>query len=580
MKKFILVLFALSAFQIQTVIAFYDDVNEETPYYEEIKFLYENGKLPENSTNLFKPNDLLTKSFIYEMILSAARIPLNQEPNLPYSDTSNDAQYAKYLQTAIDLNIIKPSGQNSLFDPDLPLGKYSALQIFFNNLGVGVNPFVDPNFFPFSDVSATSYIAPVAQKAHEVGILDEENNDKFGMAKRIDRATSAHYLYLISLYLEKESAEIPTFEIFLEQGVSVETVYEEELLESEKFSDFAEIWSALKNEYLYKKEENIDGDKLISDAIKGMLTNIKDKYTTYEDPDSESSILDSISSEFEGIGIMIDLIGTDITIITPLKGSPAEKAGLKSNDIITAVDNEPVEGQTIAEISKKIKGPAGTNVKVTIKRDNQKLDFEITRGLIALTSTNYELMTNKDGKKVAYIELTSFSEKSYDEFKSAAEALIKDNPIGFVIDLRNNPGGYVDQALPIISLFTNEEKPIVTFVYPDGTKEKFRSDGNGLLNKYKTVILINEGSASASEIMAGALSDWERATIIGETSYGKGSVQELREYNDGSVFKFTTSKWLTPNYTDISKSGITPDETISNHGSSEDLQLKRALEKF
>ena len=285
-----------------------------------------------------------------------------------------------------------------------------------------------------------------------------------------------------------------------------------------------------------------------------------------------------LESEYEGIGTVLEFIDGKVVVVSPIKNSPAEKAGIKPADIIKEVDGISVEGKTLEEVAAKIKGKAGTTVKITVQRDSETLTFEITRAKVSFNTVESEVK-KWGNKKIGYIELITFGEKSYEEFLEAANTILKEKPDGFIIDLRNNPGGFVDTAINILSLFMTEKKNAVIFEYADSSKTEFKTDGNGLLKGYKIVVIINKGSASASEIVAGALKDYKIAKIIGETSFGKGSAQEVRTYKDKSIFKFTISKWLTPNGTDISKVGITPDKVVSNPNG-EDLQLQEALKEF
>ncbi|MFH1218799.1 MAG: S41 family peptidase, partial [Candidatus Peregrinibacteria bacterium] len=215
----------------------------------------------------------------------------------------------------------------------------------------------------------------------------------------------------------------------------------------------------------------------------------------------------------------------------------------------------------------------------SIERNGHNLEFEVKRDFILYSSVQYQILQTNSGKNIGYIELWIFDENSTEEFTKAAEALVAEDVDGILIDLRNNPGGFMEDAINIISLFTATEKTATQLLFSDGSKEKFKTTGNGPLAEYETVVLINEGSASASEILAGALKDYGTAKLVGTTSFGKGTVQQLSEYRDGSIFKYTISKWLTPNGTDINKEGIKPDIKVTNTGST-DTQLKKALEQF
>lgn len=570
MKKSLLFLFSivlLLASPLQA-LAFYSDVPETHAYYDSIKNLYDLGKLPEE--DLFHPDEKLTKADFYKLLLTYGEAEIASTATLPYTDTDNNADYAPYLQTAIDRLILKPANVNPQFGPANTVAKHNALTIMFSTLGIGVDHFFDRENFTFTDLAKNSRTAPLAQKAAELGILETDNPAKFKMAKRITKGEAADYLYKILTYYPSANF---TIEITQNNITSGYNSTEQELLNNESFATLLSVWTALKEDFINKKD--LDNSELIFAAIKGMVSKADDKYTVFQEPSEATSFISSLSSEYEGIGIIIELIDTAITVVSPFKGSPAEEAGLKANDIIVKVNDESVVGLNMDEVSAKIKGPSGTTVKITVNRDSSEVTFTVKRDFIMLKTVESKLLPSNIG----YISVLSFNDETYEEFVKAAEELITKKPKGLIIDLRNNPGGYLDVSVNMISLFTDEIKTAVTLEYSDGHKETYKTNGNGLLKNYKTVVLINEGSASASEIMAGALQDFKKATVIGTTSFGKGSVQEVRQFDDNSLFKYTISKWLTPIGRNIDKTGITPDKTISNIGE-QDLQLDKAIAEF
>jgi len=387
------------------------------------------------------------------------------------------------------------------------------------------------------------------------------------MSKRISRGEAAYYLYKISNQVPATSISVT---------ISSYTNTANNLPEAENFPAFLDVWSSLKNEYLYKDE--LDDEELIYSAIKGMLENVSDKYTVFEEPIDAQDLLDSLSGDYEGIGIIIEIIDKNITIVTPFNDSPAEKAGLKANDIIIEVDGENVIGYTLTEVANKIKGPSETNVDIKVLRKNNELTFTVTRNFILLSTINGEMISSGN-KNIGYIELLNFGEDTYEEFLKTSNDLLENNPDGLIIDLRNNPGGFLDIAVNILGLFSQEVLTAVKLEYADGLVEEYKTNGVGLLQDYEIVVLINEGSASASEILAGALQDHGIAKIIGAQSFGKGSVQNLNQYDDNSFFKYTISRWLTPNGKNISGTGITPDKIVNN-SKNKDEQLDAALEEF
>lgn len=580
MRKFILCL-SIALFFLapsNNALAFYNDVFPTNQYYNSIKALYDKELLPQ--TTSFRPNDTLTNAELYEMLISFSEISLAETVNLPYNDTQNETQYAPYLQTALNLGILSSQPTNPKFEPDKYLTKYKVLEVMFKTLDIGTNYFFDRTSFPFADINATSNLSPLAQKTADIGIIEPSNPNFFKMAKRITRGEAADYLYKINQYKKLDTVEVTyTFEpsSFLEGNM--DSYYfndkEQELIDHKSFGTLLDVWQTLKSDYLYK--DTLNDSDLIFGAIEGMVNQVDDTYTVFEKP-GEDTILSSLSSEFEGIGVSIEMIDGKITIISPLKNSPAETVGLQPNDVIIKVNGEDIQDQTLSKVVSKIKGPAGTAVQITISRNNQELTYTITRNALFYETVSYKFM-QKGAKKIAYLELKSFNDKTFEEFLKAAQEIVAEKADGLILDLRNNPGGYMDVAINIIDLFTNKSKTAVKMKFADNSVESYKTDGNGLLKGMKTVVLINKGSASASEILAGALQDYKAATIIGEKSFGKGTVQDIAEYKDESIFKYTTAQWLTPNGRDINKKGITPDKYIlkTTHV---DTQLKAALEEF
>lgn len=578
MRKFLLKIIltiAILALNSTNAIAFYDDVPEEYEYYPSIKALYDMGRLPEEPENLFRPEDLLKKAELYKLIIVFAQADLSPEVNLPFIDTQNSADYAAYIQTAIDLGILEPigTGPPELF-PTQTVAKHSALSKMFKILGIGTSFFFDKENFAFSDLNPNSKTATIAAKAFNLGIVEKDKPEQFKMAKRIKRSEAADYLYKIYQY-SPTSPQIRSTTINVTLN---DSSINSDITENKTFATFLDIWESLQDNYLYK--DQLDNDQLIYGAIQGMVDQLDDEYTVFQKPETAVSLLNSLSGDYEGIGIIIEIIDNNITIISPFKNSPAEEAGLKANDIIIKVNGESVVGASIDTVASKIKGPAGSTVKITVLRNNQEQTFTVTREFILISTIESEML-HSGTKDIGYISILSFNDDTYEKLVQAATELLTQNPDGFIIDLRNNPGGYLDVAVNMIGLFTGEIKTAVTLKYGDGSEEFYKTNGNGLLANYEMVVLVNEGSASAAEIMAGTLQDYKIATLIGTQTFGKGSVQELKQYDDNSLFKYTISKWITPSGQEINGIGLTPDKIVENqNGDSDDEQLNAALAEF
>ncbi|NMD68853.1 PDZ domain-containing protein [Bacillus sp. DNRA2] len=331
---------------------------------------------------------------------------------------------------------------------------------------------------------------------------------------------------------------------------------EESASELQKVS---QAYDLIKNRYVEKVEE----DTLVEGAIQGMLSKLEDPYSVYMNEETAKQFNQTLESSFEGIGAEVSSVDGKIVIVSPFKGSPAEKAGLKPNDQILKVDNESVIGLDLYEATLKIRGEKGTKVKLEIQRDglSKPLKVEIKRDEIPLETVHGEIK-EQNGKQVGYIEITTFSENTADDFKKKLKAFEKEGIDGLILDVRGNPGGLLVSVEQILRELVTDKKPYVQIEQRNGEKLRYFSELKKK-KKYDIAILINKGSASASEILAGALNEAEGYALIGETTFGKGTVQQAVPMGDGSNIKLTLFKWLTPDGNWIHKKGIAPTVEVS-----------------
>lgn len=338
------------------------------------------------------------------------------------------------------------------------------------------------------------------------------------------------------------------------------------------------------NRYYY---EDIDSDALLDGALAGVSYSVEDPYTVYMDKDSAQSFMEDMESDdYTGVGLYIsnDTEDNCVTVVSPLSGSPAEKAGLVSGDKILEVDDEAVLGENIDEVAAQMKGREGTKVKLTIlkKSSGETVELTLTRATI-----KRETVTSKKlDEEIGYIQITQFGINTHEEFITVFNSLVEEGMRRLVIDLRNNPGGYVEIAVDIADSFLDGEKEIVYTLDKYGAKRDYVStDGK---TELPIVVVTNGGSASASEILVGALKDYDLATIVGEKTFGKGVTQIPYEFSDGSIMKITDSRYYTPSGVCIDKQGIEPDVKVemsdekaamlSKLSVEEDDQLKMAIE--
>ena len=347
--------------------------------------------------------------------------------------------------------------------------------------------------------------------------------------------------------------------------------------DSMDFNEFWQVWDKIKAKYV--KADGVKDSDLVYGAIQGLVYALGDPYSMYMPPKAADEFAKGLAGEFSGIGAEIGIKNNQLVVVAPLPNTPAEKAGLRAGDKILAIDKLDTSGMDVNVAVTKIRGKAGTNVVLTITRDGvmKAQEITVTRANIVVPSVLYEI---KPGK-VAYLRIMQFNEDTTPDFDKYIKQLKRDGAQKIILDLRNNPGGYLDAAVEMASEWIKDGK-IVSERFSTTTINAHDSVGAHRLVGIKTVVLINGGSASASEIVAGALQDTKAATVVGEKSFGKGSVQEFEPFPDGSALKLTVAEWLTPNGKNINESGITPDvlvkEDFEKEKIGEDAMISKALE--
>ncbi len=326
----------------------------------------------------------------------------------------------------------------------------------------------------------------------------------------------------------------------------------------ELFEPFWETWNIVHDQYV---DQPVDDLALMRGAIRGMLEALGDKHTSYMDPEEFKEANEALSGEYEGIGAYVDVSGDYLTIISPIPGSPAEAAGLRPGDQIIAINGEDMTGINPEIARKKVLGPAGTSVTLTIRRGDQPpFDVTITRARIVIRSAEGKMLEND----IAYVKIITFGDKTTRELRETLRTLMAQKPRGLILDLRNNGGGYLTTAVEVASQFLPQGSVVLYEQYGSGERKVYQAVEGGLAVDIPIVVLINEGSASASELVAGALQDHQRAVLVGVVSYGKGSIQNwVPLSNDQGAVRVTIAKWLTPDERTIHIVGLMPDVYVS-----------------
>ena len=343
------------------------------------------------------------------------------------------------------------------------------------------------------------------------------------------------------------------------------------------FSLFWEAYHKLQEKFVDKGK--LDTQNLIYGAISGMVKSLGDPYTVFFTPEETKKFEEDVKGQFEGVGMEIDIKNGQLLIIAPLEGTPAQRADLRAGDKIMAINGAPTADLTIDEAIDLIRGPKDTEVTLTIFREEwgKNKEIKLVRDVIEVPSLKWEM---KDD--IAYIKIYQFSENASLDFRKAAIEILSTPTQKIILDLRNNPGGYLEVAQDITNWFLEPGQVIVIEDFGNGEKTEHKSEAGGQFLDYKIVVLINEGTASGSEILAGALRDNRNILLIGEKSFGKGSVQELENLKEGSSLKITVAKWLTPKGQLITDVGLEPDikveMTDKDYEEGKDPQLDKAIE--
>ncbi len=332
------------------------------------------------------------------------------------------------------------------------------------------------------------------------------------------------------------------------------------VLKKNEMFQIEKVFYFLKQNYL---DKNVTSEQLIQGALKGMAESVGDPYTTYLVNDETAQLDETVNGAFGGIGAELKSDQSRVVISTTMEGSPSQQVGLQADDVITKVDGEDMTGKTISEVVKKVRGEVGTDVVLTIERAGTSLEVKLTRASIAINTVKAEL--DKENASIGHVRITSFAKNTADELEKAVKDLTEKGAKSFVFDLRYNPGGLLDQAYKVANMFLKDGEPIVQVEDRFGEKTIYKASSS--IGEFKItqpyVLLVNEGSASASEILAAAVKERAGAQIVGTKTYGKGTVQSVVDITDNSELKYTNAKWLTPEGNWIHKEGVTPTKEVN-----------------
>lgn len=576
-KSLYLAIFVLGVFFWQTYATFakFTDVPESYSQIKAIENLQLRNIVTGYPDGTFRPDKLITKGEFLKMVFTD--LGYKPSPKLyptPCTDIPAGSWLAPYVKKSLDMNLASCSAQSPLFDPQKALTRIQTVKIAFSLEGISAPYYtdIDPTDL-FSDVNPGSPDAYLARAAKKYGIISSKSPDLFTPHRLMTRGDAAEMIYQLEQVRENPSGSVisaPNEENFT--GIDDITA---QFINNPKFPILLDVWGKVLTDFYNRP--SINKDELVYGAIKGMVNTLGDQYTIFEEPSEALGLTQYLQGEFEGIGAIIDLVDKKLVIMKTLPDSPAEKANLKTGDVIQEIDNKPIDNLTINQILDMIHGTSGTTIHLTILRGNQTLELDLVRAKITISSVTGKIVSGNIG----YIIISEFTSASDTEFDTVLKLLQTQSPKGYIIDLRDNPGGYLDAAVNILGHFVTEGKVVVSTKSADNVTDDYKSAGSGELSKLPAVVLINNNTASAAEILAGAIQDYKIGQLVGTKSFGKGSVQEIRNYPDNSLLKISIAHWLTPLNRDINEVGLTPDVTADLQQqdlfNGKDTQLDKAI---
>ena len=555
-KKLSILLIATLVFPLS--VAAFDDISRSDKNYEEIQYIEETGIFGNEN---FYPNKTLTRGEFVKYLLVSSGI---SSDNLQGSNVEDFS--AELRKFGIDSKVGSSSSINLV----------GALSIAMKWYGVPAPKLFDVEKFRqnTANLSPSAFYAPIMARAADLELINSVANP-FASLTRRDFAVMVANLELFDAKVQTTTVEYPEVIMIDAELLSNNKTF----LTQEQYDIFEDVWNKILTEYVDKGE--ITKEEMFYGALHGLVDSLDDPYSVFQEPEAKEAFKEGLNNEVEGIGASVSFNENgQLVVISPLVGSPAEEAGILANDIIKSINGKSTDNATLTELVSRIKGPTGTSVKLTVLRGGKTLEFNIVRAEVKVPAITYEVTS----KNVAIVKIPNFSLGVGDAFTNFLEQVDESKLSGIIIDVRNNPGGYLQGATEIADHFLEGGVPIVRTVDSDGKETVINATSGAPLANLKTVVLTNGGSASSSEILAGALKDKANAKLIGEKTFGKGTVQVLINYTDNSALKLTVAKWLTPNGTTINKVGIKPTVTVTvtdaDRKSGKDPIMSRALQEF
>lgn len=576
MKHFFTALLLAQLFLIPFAQADFSDITDNR-YADTIQYLQEKEVIQGYENGDFLPGQAITRAEFLKMLLADYKIDPSTIENrsYPYKDVPNDSWFAPYVQRAYEIGLLP---NKSEFNPNENLTRVEGVQMILNLMGIPVPRLMHEEEWSlnYRDVRFDAWYAPTVYYGEIYDLispLDPEDPEYFRPLKKLTRGEATELLYRMDVFLYG-SQLANDFAELENQLFGEEITYDIPHLDI-----FLDVWNRLHTSYY--ESDNLDEDELIYSAMEGMIDSLDDKYSNFMSPSEALSFTSYLEGELVGIGAQLtENDEGQVVIHSFISGGPAENSGLHINDRIMAIDGVDVTASPIGDITNLIRGEADTSVTITVQRRNQTelIDITITRAVVDVGYLSGKMIGD-----AIYVDINLFDSLSFIDFTQIIQPLIEANPDfeGFIFDLRDNPGGYLDSLESMLGHFIPYGHPLAYLIYGDNHAAFHMSQGKGEWAGHPIVILINEESASASEIMALVLKEENNAVLVGKTSYGKGTVQEIIRYVGGSSLKMTVAEWRSPNFHSINGIGISPhyevDLTLNDLEAGKDPQLETAI---
>ncbi|HEY5714312.1 MAG TPA: S41 family peptidase [Candidatus Gracilibacteria bacterium] len=584
-------LILIMSFVLAPVQAF-TDVHPHQNIYDAVQYFLEKGSLDDRGQ--FSADRQISQGLFWKLVMSEVGVDKDGEvEDLPAGILPDDP-LAPYLSQAVKMRLIEA---RITFNQNDAITQGAAIKAILASKDILPPKRVTPAFRnKVTGISPRSSYLRYLEAAFASNIIEEKDFQPFTPHAKLTRRQTVEWLYNFKEGGEKKEStteperftdENPNVQNGRMTGRNIKAI--SQLTTRTKTNDtlsipdgkiLEEVYRELINSYRFGEDITQEKRKaMVNAAIAAMVEEMGDKYSSYIQPKDVSKFQGSLDGNFEGIGAYVDMIEGKFTIISPIKGSPAEEAGLLPGDVVDKVDGEPIEGKDIHTITSLIKGQAGTKVKLAITRNLGVEEIEVTRGEITVPSINLEWQ-----KGIPVIGIHQFNRDTGIKLRQLIEAeVIPKNPKGLVIDFRNDPGGYLVAAVQVGEIFLKEGREIFSVEYKDNTQTYKASRTGPLESMTNIVVLQNKGTASASEIVASMLQDYGKATIMGSPSLGKGTVQNINNFNNGGLLKLTVAKWLSPKGRWIHEKGVIPDvemedQTVEERRAKIDKPLERAVQ--